>query len=95
MVRIHTEKIKILDGQLKNAKKRNTNASVISPDNVLKIVQDLYKLKINGKLIEGMYNSQQKHRQNEALLFNEKNVDDTKNWYSGLKSKLKNITFRR
>lgn len=75
LILAHKEQTNILDAQLKHVQEQDSNATVITSEHIIKTVNALFKLEINGSLISDFYTKQQHLRQQESLLRTEKNVD--------------------
>ncbi|KRT85610.1 hypothetical protein AMK59_2772 [Oryctes borbonicus] len=88
LINAHKQQMNILDKELTKAQEQNSNAIIISAEDVIQTVQALYNLKINGPIIQDFYKKQQNIRQREILLHTEKNIDAGR-WYNSWKAKYK------
>lgn len=64
-----------MNEQLKREEKLDKEAKVINAEDVINVVQELYRLPFSGNVIRDFYEKQQHMRQSVNLLHTEKNVD--------------------
>lgn len=75
LIEVHREHTKLLDDQLNQARNEDDDVKIVTAEDVLNLVQELYQLKNSGEFIRECYEKQQRVRGRIALLYTERNVD--------------------
>ncbi|KAF2904240.1 hypothetical protein ILUMI_01936 [Ignelater luminosus] len=90
MLRCYKEEKRTLDAALENARQTDmSKTSLITPQNVMETVSELYKLKYTGAKIKEMFDKQSRARRNEAQRQSEVKVETKRR--SGIFNRIYNM----
>ena len=77
LIRTYREHQKVLDENLATVKQNDANSVVVTANDVLDLVKELYKLELTGKDIRDFYDKQEEIRRAEIITKTEKSYKPT------------------